>query len=127
MLKTIVLLATFGAAPVQIDLAALNAGQLPTAGTLAEADACAAESTYMFFALSSSDKLSAADKKAQLADPWKAWTARAADLRSTTSAAYMNDDAVVTAIISLADIPSDAHFSLHRQCRERLNPAANAE
>jgi hypothetical protein len=120
LLANYTLLAALAAAPVQLDLEALKVGQLPTAGTIAEADTCAVQTTYMFIALSSSDQLSEADKKSQLVAPRKAWVLKAAELRGTNAGAYMNDKAVTAATISMAEIPSDSHFDLHRLCRERL-------
>lgn len=127
MLEKLVLLAALAAAPVQLDLEALKAGRLPIAGTKGEADTCAALTTYMFMALSGSDQLSEEEKKTQLVYPSKVWISKAAKLRRTSDVDYMNEDSVTAAIISLAEIPSDRHFDLHRLCLERLKAGTESQ
>ena len=121
MFTTIALAAALvSAAPVTLDVTALGAGQLPAVGTREEADSCAAESMYMFFAFMSSTKISEADREANIAAPMRAWTERAAAFRPMTAKAYMNDQAFVDAVMSMSGIEADTHFDLQKACTERL-------
>lgn len=120
MFTAMAMAAALSASPVHLDVPALSAGQLPAVGTREEADSCAAESMYMFFAFMGSTTMSEEDREATIAAPMKAWTGRAAAFRPMTAKAYMNDQAFVDAVISMSDIEADTHFDLQKACTERL-------
>jgi hypothetical protein len=122
MLATTALLITLAsAAPVDIDLNALNTGQLPDAGTRQEADTCAVETHYMLLKMLSTGK---AQQAADKVSPMIEWQKRAAAFRDMTASAYSNDPAFVDAVNTVEEVDAAAHVTLEAACIERLRTNA---
>jgi hypothetical protein len=113
--------AVAGAAPVNIDLNALNAGQLPAAGTREEADACAVETHYTLLDMLKTGK---AQQAADKVPPMVEWQKRAAAFRDMTAGAYSNDPAFVDAVNAVDAVAAPAHVALEAACIERLRATA---
>lgn len=114
-------IAMTGAAPVNIDLNALNAGQLPEAGTREEADACAVETHYTLLDMLKTGK---AQQAADKVPPMVEWQKRAAAFRDMTASAYSNDPAFVDAVNAVDAVAAPAHATLEMACIERLKTTA---
>lgn len=109
------------AAPLKIDVEAMQAGQLPAVGTLEEADACAAETKHVVVLILSSGKVTA-QAAAQATVPAVKWMKRAAALRSIDVTAYSNDKDVRDAERLMTYIPLKTQAVLQRTCIDRLVP-----
>lgn len=122
MLATTALLVTLAsAAPVDIDLNALNAGQLPAAGTREEADACAVETHYTLLDMLKTGK---AQQAADKVPPMVEWQKRAAAFRDMTASAYSNDPAFIDAVNAVDAVAAPAHATLEAACIARLTTNA---
>lgn len=121
MIETIALVATLTAAPVQLDLDALKDGQLPAAGTIEEADACAVQAEYLVLAaLNAGDLEAAAGRVRAMLD----WLKRASALRPMTIQDYGRDPAYIDAVHALDAIDPPGHAALDAACAQRLKTRA---
>ncbi len=117
MFAVFALIVATAAGPVDLDLEALKAGQLPAAGTRAEADACAVETHYTLLAMLRTGK---AQQAADKVPPMVTWQTRAAAFRPMTAAAYSNDPAFIEAVNAFDAVDASAHETLEAACIARL-------